>query len=81
MSEKPPFDPIKFACYLIAGVFAVQALVLLVASVTCLLHAETIITNPDIQCDPKDRLFQMMQNMMAAALALLAGFKTPPPPK
>ena len=78
---KPPFDPVRFACWLIAGVLAVQSVTILLGLAMCALHAKEIILNPDIVCDPKDRLSALMQGMLAAALALLAGFtgKGPPP--
>jgi hypothetical protein len=80
MSDKPPFDPVRFACYLIAGVLGVQATAILIGFTMCVVHAELIIASPDIVCDPKDRLTTLMQGMLAAALALLAGFTGKGPP-
>jgi hypothetical protein len=75
MGDKPPFDPVRFACFLIAGVLIVECLVVLIGVSACLWHAEMIIKDPDIQCDPKDRLGALLTSALAAALALLAGFK------
>jgi hypothetical protein len=68
---------------MIAGVLAVQSLVVLLGAAVCLVYAKEIILDPAIMCDPKDKLAALMQGMLAAALALLAGFtKGPPsPPK
>jgi hypothetical protein len=78
MSPRPPFDPVRFACWLVAGVLAVECLVALAGMVACLWHSEAIITSPQIACDPKDRLGAILTGALAAALALLAGFKGPP---
>ena len=75
MGDKPPFDPIQFACWLIAAVLAVQCLVVLFSITACLLHARDVIVDPHIECDPKDRIGQLMSGLLAAALALLAGFR------
>lgn len=81
MSDRPPFDPIRFACYLIAAVLAVECLVVIGAAAACLIYVKTIIIDPNINCDPKDRMMTLLQGALAAALALLAGFtKGPPPP-
>jgi len=79
VSDKPPFDPIKFACWLIAAIMLVQALVVIGAAAACLYYAKTIISDPAIVCDPKDRTMQLLTSMLAAALALLAGFTKGPP--
>jgi len=75
VADKPPFDPIRFACWLLAGVLGVECLLAVAAVVGCLIHSETIVTNPDLVCDPKDRILALMNGALAAALALLAGFK------
>jgi hypothetical protein len=77
---KEPFDPIRFACYIIAGVLAVQAFAIVVGLIMCATHAEIIISDPNIVCDPKDRLSALLNAMLAAALALLGHFKGGPPP-
>ena len=69
-----PFDPVRFACWLIAGILAVECLVVLAAVGACLWHSETIITNAEIACDPKDRIGAILTGALATALALLAGF-------
>jgi hypothetical protein len=80
---KPPFDPVRFACYLIAAVLSVECIVVLAGAAACIWHAEKIISDPSIVCDPKDRMTALLTGALAAALALLAGFRGgpgPPPP-
>jgi len=81
--SKPPFDPVKATFFLIAAIMGVQSLMVIAAGVSCLIYSKTIIMDPAIVCDPKDRAMQLMTNMLATALALLAGFMKgggPPPP-
>jgi hypothetical protein len=66
---KDPFDPVKGAFMLVAFVIIVEALVVLVSVGACVWHAELIISNPDIKCDPDNRLFQLLAGALAAALA------------
>jgi len=78
---KEPFDPVKATFFLIAAIMGVQSFVVLASSVGCLFYIKTIISDPNIVCDPKDRMMQLLTNMLATALALLAGFmKGGPPP-
>jgi hypothetical protein len=74
VGDRPPFDQVRFACWLIAGVVGVECLVVLASAAACLWHSEIIISDPQIECDPKDRLTALMTGALAAALALLAGF-------
>jgi hypothetical protein len=80
MSDKPPFDPIRFACWLLAGVLGFECIVVAAAAVACLVHAEVLVTDPTLMCDPKDRIMTLLNGALATALALLAGFRGPPPP-
>jgi hypothetical protein len=80
MSDRPPFDAVRFACWLIAAVLGVQCIVVLISIAACFLHARDVIVDPSVECDPKDRIGQLLQNLLAAALALLAGFRGAPPP-
>jgi hypothetical protein len=75
------FDPVRFACWLIAVVIGTECILATIAILTCLWHAKTIIEDPSIVCDPKDRISTLLTGALAAALALLAGFKGGPPPK
>jgi hypothetical protein len=68
MDEKPPFDPIRAAFWLIAFVVAIYGVVILSFAAGCLLHHEAIITNPEITCDPNNRLMGLLAAALAAAL-------------
>jgi hypothetical protein len=68
VSEKPPFDPQRAAFWLIAFVVGVYAVVILTFAVGCLMHHEAIITNPEISCDPNNRLMGLLAAALAAAL-------------
>lgn len=74
MDDKPPFDPVKASFYLIAGILAVECLVVLAGVVSCLWYIETVIRDPNIVCDPKDRLSGLLTGALAAALAFAGGF-------
>jgi hypothetical protein len=68
MDEKPPFDPIRAAFWLIAFVVGIYGVVILGFAAGCLLHHESIITNPEITCDPNNRLMGLLAAALAAAL-------------
>ena len=74
MSDRPPFDPVRAAFLLVAGVIAVQALVILGFSAACIWHAEVIIKDVTVDCDQNSRLMGLMAAALAAALAF-AGVK------
>jgi hypothetical protein len=74
MDDRPPFDPVKASFYLIAAILGVQCLVVLASVIGCLVYMETVMKNPDIVCDPKDRLSQLLTGALAAALAFAGGF-------
>ena len=78
MSEKPPFDTVRAAFFLVAGVIAVQCLVLLAALVHCWLHFEDAV-RLKVGCDMQGRLSDLMSAALAAALAFAGGFSRPKP--
>jgi hypothetical protein len=69
MGDRPPFDPIRAAFLLVAGVIAVHAVVILAFSAACIWHSEIIIVKTDINCDPNSRLMGLLAAALAAALA------------
>ena len=69
MNERPPFDPQRAAFWLVAFVIAVHAIIILAHGAVCLVYATPIITNPDVKCDPDNRLMQLLAAALAAALA------------
>lgn len=85
MSEKPPFDAVKASFYLVATIIGVYCLIAVAGAVACLYFMETIIKTPEIVCDPKSRLSELLSAALAAALAFAGGFTRnqppPPPPK
>jgi len=74
MDDKPPFDPVKASFYLIAGILGVQCLIVLMGAISCLVYMHTILTNPEVMCDPKGRLTELLTAALAAALAFAGGF-------
>jgi hypothetical protein len=76
VSDRPPFDPIRAAFWLLAFVIGVYGAVILAFAGACLYHAEIIIsqTSPDVNCDPNARLMGLLAAALAAALAF-AGVK------
>jgi hypothetical protein len=81
MPDRPPFDPVRAAFWLIAFVIGVQALVVLAAVGTCMWHSELILSHAEIKCDPDNRLTGLLAAALAAALAFLGGFTKPPKDK
>jgi hypothetical protein len=69
MGDRPPFDPLRAAFLLVAGVIGVHAIVILGFSAACIWHAQAIITGTDVNCDPNSRLMGLLAAALAAALA------------
>ena len=46
-----------------------SASIILAHATDCLVYAEAILTKPEIQCDPNDKLMQLLAAALAAALA------------
>jgi hypothetical protein len=82
-NDRPPFDVVKATFFLIAGVVAVYAVVVLMGMAACLWNAERIFSSPNVYCDPQGRLTELMAAALAAVLAFIGGSKWsgPPPPK
>lgn len=80
MNDRPPFDTVRAAFYLVAFVIVLHGVVVLLGVVSCLFYLETIIKNPDIVCDPKSRLSELLGAALAAALAFAGGFARNRPP-
>lgn len=76
--DRPPFDPVRAAFYLIAGVIGTYCVVVVASVVSCLIYMETIIKNPEIICDPKSRLTELLSAALAAALAFAGGASRKP---
>lgn len=68
MSDKPPFDPQRAAFWLIAFVVGIYGMVILAFAAGCLFNVNLIISNPEISCDPNNRLMGLLAAALAAAL-------------
>lgn len=66
--DKPPFDPQRAAFWLIAFVVGIYAVVILASVTGCLVNVHLIIANPEISCDPNNRLMGLLAAALAAAL-------------
>jgi hypothetical protein len=68
MDEKPPFDPVRASFWLIAFVVGIYGVVILAFAAGCLFNLNLIISNPEISCDPNNRLMGLLAAALAAAL-------------
>jgi hypothetical protein len=66
--DKPPFDPVRAAFWLIAFVVGIYGVVIIGFAAACVIHATTII-HEEISCDPNNRLMGLLAAALAAALA------------
>lgn len=73
MGDKPPFDPVRASFLLIAAILGVQCLVVLIGVVACAFYIHTIMTVPEVVCDSKGRLTELLTSALAAALAFAGG--------
>jgi hypothetical protein len=79
LSDKPPFDAVRAAFYLVAGVIAVYCIMALTAVVHCWWNYEQIAKLTEGGgCDAKGRFFDLLSAALAAALALYAGMTRKP---
>jgi hypothetical protein len=69
LNEKPPFDPIRAAFWLIAFVVGIYGVVIITFAAACFMHHQEIITNDAVSCDPNNRLMGLLAAALAAALA------------
>lgn len=92
MSEPPPFDHTRAAFWLVVGVIAYQGVVVAVGIGACIvdfISAGGILTGSKghPQCDPNDRILDLLTSALSAALGFAAGMMRggppppPPPPK
>lgn len=73
MGDRPPFDGTKYAFMLVAFILIVYVILAVAGAASCLVYMHTIITDPAITCDPKNRLTDLLTAALAAALSLYAG--------
>jgi len=70
VSDKPPFDPIRAAVWLVALVAVVQCVVVILFAAACFVNSREIIVGQQ-DCDPNSRLMALMSSALAAALAFV----------
>jgi hypothetical protein len=75
MSERrPPFDPIRAAFWLVAGVIAVHCVVVIGGAATCFYWSASVLAGKFSCTAVGDRLNELLLGALAAALAFAAGF-------
>jgi hypothetical protein len=79
MSERPPFDPVRAAFFLVALVFSCHILVVFAVVGACLWHSEDIVSGR-WKCDADGHLYELLGSMLSAALAFAGGMMRGPPP-
>jgi len=75
MGERPPFDPARAAFFLVAGVVAVHAAVVIFTVGFCAWHGDALVRG-SFTCDARDRLAELLTAALAAALAFAGKGKT-----
>lgn len=70
--DKPPFDQVRAAFFLVALVIVVECVVVLVGVGVCLSYADDIVKGV-FQCDKSNRLTELLNAALSAALAFAAG--------
>jgi hypothetical protein len=76
--ERPPpslrkeFDGYRAAFYLVAGVIALQGVVILFGVVVCAVYASEIVSR-NFECNAHDKLAMLLAEALAAALAFAGG--------
>jgi len=86
VSDRPPFDFVRAAFWLVAFVIAAHVVLAVVGASVCLLFfTDTPFTheiiNPRWKCDADNRLFDLLAQALSSALAFAAGRLTAPPDK
>ena len=79
-NDRPPFDTVRASFYLVAGVIAVYAVVVLSGVAACLWHAEIILRTAEYKCDEENRFIDLLNAALAAALAFAGGMMRGGPP-
>jgi hypothetical protein len=72
MDERPPFDPVRAAFWVVVSVLMLYGLVIIVGLAGCALSVIGIVS---ATCDPRDKLSDLLAVMLSTALALYVGHK------
>ena len=78
MAERPPFDVVRAAFYLVAMVISVHCVVVLLGALLCIWHG---VVSGTLECDAKGRLGDLLAGALAAAIAFGGGYIRKPPDK
>lgn len=78
-NDRPPFDPVKAAFYLVAFILAAHVVVVLMAVGVCVLHSADIVAG-NFKCDSDGHLFELLGAALSAALAFAGGLMRGGPP-
>jgi hypothetical protein len=78
MSEKPPFDTVRAAFFLVAGVIATYCVLCIAAMVHCWVNYELVAKLSEGGCDMRGRFFDLLSAALSAALAFAGGFSRKP---
>jgi hypothetical protein len=85
MNDRPPFDVVRAAFYLVAFVLVIHCLVVLIGVGLCAWNSRDIVEGK-FKCDSDGHLFELLGSALSAALAFAGGLMRgsgppPPPPK
>lgn len=76
MNDRPQFDPVRAAFYLVALVICVHCLVVLAGAGLCFFE---VVRGTKAECDAAGRLGDLLAGALAAAIAFGGGFMRKPP--
>jgi hypothetical protein len=74
--NRPPFDAVRAAFYLVAVVIGVHCVIVLMGAALCFYE---IVATARVECDAKGRLGDLLAGALAAAIAFGGGFMRKPP--
>lgn len=78
MSERPPFDPVRAAFWLVAFVIGVYAAICLASVAVCVINTLSV---GQYKCDSDTKIIDLLGAALAAALAFAGGMMRGGPPK
>ncbi len=79
MSNRPPFDVVRAAFFLVAFVLVAHVVVVLIAVAVCAWHSAEIAAG-NWRCDSEGHLFELLGAALSAALAFAGGMMRGGPP-
>lgn len=76
-NDRPPFDTVRAAYFLVAFVVGIYAVVVLIGFGVCVFHSEHIVAG-NWKCDSENRLVDLLNAALAAALGFAGGLMRGP---